>query len=111
MIPDDGLQLEETLEGVFVEREFLVAEPEVVEGLHARRVVLQGHVVQLTRLLHVALLKGAIRWGKNHCNQMKTPNAFQLRVSLGSLGWCHYQFCTDCAFHGGLALTLDSWPM
>ena len=60
MIPDDGLQLEEALEGVLVERELLVAEPQVVEGLHARSVVLQRHVVQLAGLLHVALLEGAI---------------------------------------------------
>ena len=62
MVPDDGLQLEEALERVLVETELLVAEAEVVEGLHARRVVLQGHVVQLAGLLHVTLLKRAIRW-------------------------------------------------
>ena len=33
VVPDDGLELEEALEGVLVERHLLVAEAEVVERL------------------------------------------------------------------------------
>lgn len=60
MVPNDALELKEALECVLVEAQLLVAEPQVVERLHAGSVVLQGHVVQLLRLLHVALVEGAV---------------------------------------------------
>ena len=88
MIPDDGLQLEEALEGVLVERELLVAQAQVVEGLHARSVVLQRHVVQLASLLHVALLEGAIGCKKYHYNLISNPfiSAFQLQFLINLQG-------------------------
>ena len=57
MVPDDGLQLEEALEGVLVERELLVAEPlQRVTDNMVRFVLTGSPVFELT--IHFCLIQG-----------------------------------------------------
>ena len=60
VVPDDALQLEECLERLLVQGELLVAEAEVVESLHAGRVVLERHRVELLGLLQVPAVEVAV---------------------------------------------------
>ena len=60
MISDDGLELEEAVQGVLVKSEFLVAKAEIVQGLDARGVVLQCHVVQFLGLFGISAGEGAV---------------------------------------------------
>ena len=89
VVPHDGLQLEKGLQGVLVEAQLLVAEPQVVEGLHAAGVVLQGHIVQLLGLLDVALVLGDCykeeREGKMRCELTFSKEQFARLTKAAAL--------------------------
>ena len=44
MVPDNGLQLEEDLQALLVPLQLLVAQPQVVQGLHTGGVVVESNL-------------------------------------------------------------------